>query len=110
MSDPVKAIALRLRHCCGEHAELTVERRESTEWQALLFDGARHRLTMRLCGRAPAAAVQALRSEIAHDDFPIPGHVVVDLRISALEPCSDGQRIEIEAVTIADDRDGSDRP
>lgn len=109
MSDPVKAIAWRLRRCCGENAELTLDRSESATWQALLFDGARHRLSMRLHGKARDDTLAALRTEIAEQDFAIPGHVVIDLRLIAVDDGEDGedQRIEVEALTVAD---GLSRP
>ena len=46
MTDPVKALALKLRRCCGPLGALRIEHGESRPWQSLLFDGAHHHLRL----------------------------------------------------------------
>lgn len=106
MSDPVEAIARRLRQCCEAHALLRLERSHSRAWQSLLFDGSRHDIRVALSGSAIDLALAELRTTLAEPDFAIPGHIVADLRLMTVDHAGDDASVSLEALTI-EDRCGS---
>lgn len=99
MSDPAKAIAIRLSRCCDGLAELRLRQTQSSEWQSLLFDGARHRITIELGGERPMAAAEAIRAAVA-TPFDIPGHLIADIRVAAAEPDHEAPTLVVEALTV----------
>lgn len=103
MSDPVKAIARRLHHCCRPFAELVLDHGESEDWRSLLFDGGRHCLDLRLRGDGLEQALDALPAWIAAADFTIAGHLIADIRLVSVERRDDEALVRLEALTIADD-------
>lgn len=102
MSDPVKAIAGRLQRCCTPLAALTLERSESRPWQSLLYDGARHHIRIALSGPDADRAIDRLRGTLDESDFPIPGHIIADLRLSAVDRDGETRIVSFEALTIRD--------
>lgn len=102
MSDPAKAIARRLHHCCQPFAELLLDRSESEDWHSLLFDGGRHRLDLRMRGVAVERALDALPAWIAAPDFTIAGHLIADLKLISVERRGDEAALRLEALTVAD--------
>lgn len=102
MSDPVKAIVRRLHHNCRPFAELTLDHGESEEWNSLLFDGGRHRLKLCLRGSGREEVVDALPVWIADEGFTIPGHLIADIRLVAVNHGDDHTELRLEALTIAD--------
>nr|WP_047167994.1 hypothetical protein [Sphingomonas sp. Y57] len=102
MSDPVKAIARHLRHCCAPFAELVVDRADSEDWHSLLFDGGRHHLDVRLRGDDVAMALDALPAWIAAADFTIAGHLIADITLVSVERRDKEALLRLEALTLAD--------
>lgn len=100
MTDAVKAITGRIRRRCGDLADLLLEGSDSASWQSLLFDGGRHRIAIRLGGDRVDAAIEALRDEIAAPDFEIPGHVVAEINITAIDRDAGDAVIRLDALTI----------
>lgn len=100
MSDPVKAITRHIRERCGGLADLSVERGDSDHWQSLLFDGGLHHIALRLDGDHIEEAISVLRREIDTPDFAIPGHLLADLSITAIDRNPSYAVIKIEALTI----------
>ncbi|ATE64819.1 hypothetical protein [Rhizorhabdus dicambivorans] len=100
MSDPVKAITGVLRQCCDPPATLRIERGESRAWQSLLFDGARHHIRLGLSGGRLDGALDRLRQALAVPDFVIPGHIVADIRLSAVDHEGEHAVLTLEALTI----------
>jgi len=102
MSDPVRAITHRLRRCCADLAELTLDHAESSEWRTLLFDGGRHRITLLLRGDGSDKALAAMREEMVDPAFALPGHLLADIKLAAVQSDGDSLRIDIEALTLED--------
>lgn len=100
MSDPVKAIAGRLQRCCTPLAALTLEHSETRPWQSLLYDGARHHIRIALSGPEADQAIEQIRGALGEADFPIPGHLVADLRLSAVDREGDARMVSVDALTI----------
>jgi len=100
MSDPVKAIAGRLRPRCDRFATLHVDRAESHAWRSLLFDGARHDIRLRLAGPAVMTAMDALRAALDDPDFTIAGHIVAEMRVGAVERDGEDAILTLDALTI----------
>ena len=100
MSDPIKAIARRIRHRCHDLADLSLERGDSDPWQSLLFDGGRHHIALRLEGEHIEEAICALRDEVSAPDFTVPGHLVAEISVAAIDRSPGQALIRLEALTI----------
>lgn len=100
MSDPVKAIANRIRHRCASLAETHLNHAESEGWQSLLFDGGRHRIDLRVSGARLDEALDALRAEVEVADFTIPGHLVADIQLANIRRNAGEALVRLEALTI----------
>lgn len=101
MSDPVRIIAGRLRRRCATLAIATLDGRRSEPWQSLLFDGGRHRFTLRLDGTCLDSAIDAIRDEIA-TGLAVPGHILADLRVIGVDRAEHQAMVSFEALTIED--------
>lgn len=100
MADPVKAIANRLRRRCGGLAKLSLEAGESEAWRSLLFDGGRHHFALSFDGERIDEAISAICEEIDSSDFSIPGHLVAELKVAAIERHASHALIRLDAMTI----------
>jgi hypothetical protein len=100
MTDPVSAIARRIRGRCGSFAVAAVHDCRSYPWRSLLFDGARHRMKLRLSGERTEEALEALEEEIGDDDFAIAGHLVADLRVAEVVRTGGDVLVTLDALTI----------
>lgn len=100
MSDPVKAITRHIRQRCGGLADLSLERADSDPWQSLLFDGGRHHIALRLEGDYIEEAICALRDEVSAPDFAIPGHLVAEISVAAIERSPGQALVKLDALTI----------
>jgi hypothetical protein len=100
MSDPAKAIALRLRRCCRGLADATLRRADSARWDSLLFDGGRHRIILQLDGPRTDAAIEAIRSAVSAEPFEIPGHLIAEIRLAGIERRTDPPMLTVEALTV----------
>lgn len=73
----------------------------SRAWASGLFDGARHRIAIRLEGEDAVGRAGALAALLPEADLPIPRGFVADLQVSdRLE--GETVIVEIEALTIDD--------
>ena len=73
----------------------------SRAWASGLFDGARHRIAIRLEGKDAAARAEALSALLPEADLPIPRGFVADLQVTGrLE--GETVVVAIEALTIGD--------
>lgn len=91
-----------LRRCCEPHAPLRIERMHSRPWQSLLFDGSRHDIRVALSGTGIDQAIAALHVSIAGSGFAVPGHIVADLRLLAIDRDGNDASLSLEALTIED--------
>lgn len=109
MTDPVKALALKLRRCCGPLATPRIAHDESRAWQSLLFDGARHHLRLVMAANGADRTADALRRALACPHFTIAGHIIADSRLS--DPRREGQEaiICLDLLTIKAPDEGSGR-
>jgi hypothetical protein len=73
----------------------------SSTWASGLFDGARHRIAIRLEGEDAAGRAERLAAVLPEADLPIPRGFVADLQVTGL---LDGEAVivAIEALTIDD--------
>ncbi|WP_454885278.1 hypothetical protein [Sphingomonas oryzagri] len=73
----------------------------SRAWASGLFDGARHRIAIRLEGEDAAARAEALAALLPEADLPIPRGFVADLQVTGR---LEGEMVivAIEALTIED--------
>jgi len=100
MSDPVKGIANRIKRRCEALAPIMLRHERSDPWQSVLFDGGRHRIELSLRGTRVAEALEALQAEIAMGDFAIPGHLVAEIHVAAVNCDKDEALVTLDALTI----------
>ena len=75
----------------------------SVDWQSLTFTGERHEISLRIPGPDAAHAAALLRDGLAEAEWPLTGHVVVDILIVAEREASDGAMlVDLEALTLSD--------
>lgn len=80
----------------------------SRTWSSGLFDGARHRIAIRLDGADRAARAERLEALLPEIDLPIPRGFVADVQVSGR---LDGETVivTIEALTIDDPEESVSR-
>lgn len=106
MSIPADRACAALRRALvphlGPHRLLSAR---SCDWSSATFEGARHRLVIRLEGGDARARTDALRAMPADADLPMSGGLVAEISVVAWLEESDpatGPVIGIEALMIAD--------
>lgn len=70
----------------------------SEDWTSITFSGERHRLRLTLAGTDAGRATDTLVASLAEPDLAIPGHLLVDLQVTAR--IDDGPRVELELAAI----------
>lgn len=100
MTDPVKAITRRISQRCGTFATTELHDHRSAPWRSLLFDGANHRIELRLFGGHVKKALDALEAEIGDPDFAISGHIVAEIKIVEVDHIGTAALVTIDALTI----------
>lgn len=100
MSDPVKAIAGRIRRRCAALATTTISQQSSVPWQSLLFEGGRHHIALSISGERVNEAINAIRDEIAAADFAISGHVIAEIRMTDIDRSGEDTLVTLDALTI----------
>jgi len=100
MSDPVKVIAKRLQRQCEVLATASLGDSSSTNWRSLLYDGARHRIALRIDGNRVDDALAAIRRTVETSDFAICGHLIVDILIADIAREADHALVTVSALTI----------
>ncbi|USI73376.1 hypothetical protein [Sphingomonas morindae] len=73
----------------------------SRDWASATFEGARHRLTVRLDGADAALRAAAALATLDEDDLPMPGGFVADLTVIRAQ-AAEAPVLAIEALTIRD--------
>ena len=88
-----------LRRILGE--DLEVESLDSRRWTSITFAGERHRLGLRIAAPSRSAG-DTIDDRLANAELDIPGHVLVDLAVTAVERDGlDGTlRLDLQAVTL----------
>jgi hypothetical protein len=76
----------------------------SRDWASGLFDGARHRIAIRLEGDDAAARAGRLAARLPESELPIPRGFVADVQVTGR---LDGEAVivALEALTILDEAD-----
>ncbi|WCT72090.1 hypothetical protein PQ455_10570 [Sphingomonas naphthae] len=93
MADAGTALLRALTDCAGIRPEIMEA--EMTRWSSVTFEGARHRLVIRL----PGPAAGRLAKAVAGDAVTPVGHVLADIAlVRRVEDA--GERMEIEALTV----------
>lgn len=100
MTDPVKMIVARIRKRYAPSAGLRLDRADSRQWQSLLFDGARHSIRIALPGEHVDLALAVVHELVDDRAFEIPGHVVADIRLAAIDRRDGEALLDIEALTV----------
>ena len=84
---PRRTIADRLREAllalAGGHGE--VVRHAECAWASVTFAGARHRITLAFTGEDALAGGETLIAELSEHEFAIPGQLVADATVCAVE-------------------------
>jgi sorbitol-specific phosphotransferase system component IIBC len=85
----------------GFGGRVTVEARARRRWASVTFAGERHEVMMRLEGPDARAAIDGFLDGLADREFDVPGHIVADIAVTAVE--DDGEtliRLRLEALTV----------
>ena len=93
MADAGTALLRALADCAGTTPEIMEAR--MTRWSSVTFEGARHRLVIRLPGPAAGRLAQA----VANDALAPVGHLLADIALVRRAEGT-GERMEIEALTV----------
>ena len=96
------ATSALLRALRGSFATFTpvFEEIRSRSWASATFIGARHDLTFRVTGEGADEAAQRLAATINVTEFHLRGHIVADIALISSEPCEEGVRLRLEALTV----------
>jgi len=81
---------------------LIVEEIRSRNWASATFVGARHELGFRITGDGADAAADRFAANLDAREFTLRGHILADIFLVSNEPCDDGARLRIEALTVED--------
>lgn len=82
---------------------LQVEAIRSRPWASVTFAGARYELTFCLVGAAAAEATSAWAATLDSAEFKLRGHILADIVLVSSEPAPGGQRLRVDALTVADE-------
>jgi hypothetical protein len=94
-----RALGVHLAHLGGA---VTIDALTSRPWASVTFSGARHRIALTLHGPGAAAAADAFLAGLGEREFPLPGHVLVD--IAAVGDMREGGEdcvcLKLEGLTV----------
>jgi hypothetical protein len=105
-SDRAQAALLRALKPWGP---FTVLGARTVPWMSGTFDGARHRIALRLDGENAAVRAAELQAALPEAELPIRGGFVADIVVAARIE-SDAPVVAIEALTIDEPVDGPEAP
>ena len=72
-------------------------------WCSATFIGAQHRMTLRFAGPDALARATEFAAALPEADLPLPGHIVADATVDALNEADDGAvLVELAILTIED--------
>lgn len=70
-------------------------------WHSATFVGSRHDVTLWIGGDEAAATADRLAVVLPETEFRLPGHIVADLKVQAIDCAHDeGARLRLEILTI----------
>jgi hypothetical protein len=76
-------------------------RHSEQPWASVTFSGSRHRVRLAFCGAEAVAAGEALIEALPEHEFAIPGQLVADAAVIAIEHTAlPRPRLEIEAELL----------
>lgn len=74
---------------------------QETAWASITFAGTRHQLAFEFCGAAAVAAGEELIERLPDHEFAIPGQLVADATITAVDHRFGAiERLEVTAVLL----------
>ncbi|WP_336958671.1 hypothetical protein [Sphingobium aquiterrae] len=88
-------------------ADASIAQARSEPWASITFQGARHLLSLRLCGTDAHRRAADMAEALPEAEFRIPGHIVADIAVDerSLGYEEDGTpwaMLELSALTIED--------
>ncbi len=86
------------RSAANAGAALAVESHRATAWHSATFSGDRHEL---IVSGSPAATLATWSADLPALDLRLPGHLLADLRVAALDRRGDRVTLRIEGLTVA---------
>jgi hypothetical protein len=81
-------------------ARFVLEELRSRRWASVTFSGARHELGFRLEGADAEEAAARFLGELDARDFELPGHLLADISLIAVDRRPGVARIRLEALTV----------
>ena len=75
----------------------------SRAWASVTFTGERHRLTLTLTEPEAGAAADSFLTGLGERDFPMRGHILIDIACVGDERSEDKVRLTLEALTVEED-------
>jgi hypothetical protein len=83
---------------CGHGTMLS---HEETAWASITFSGTRHKVVLEFCGAEAVAAGEELIERLPDHEFTIPGQLVADATITAVDHRFGAmERLEVAAVLL----------
>ena len=76
---------------------------ESRPWASVTFTGERHRLTLKLAGPEAEAAADSFLTGLGERDFPLRGHILIEIACVGDSRGEDEVRLTLEALTVEAD-------
>ena len=76
---------------------------DSRPWASATFTGERHRLTLTLTGPEAEVAADCFLNGLSERDFPMRGHILIDIACVGDTRGADEVRLILEALTVEDD-------
>lgn len=90
-----------LRALADGHGQIVIHREQP--WASITFAGARHNLSLAYSGVAAVMAAEHLIAQFADHEFAIPGHLVADAQVLAVDHAllpEPVMRVEVELLLL----------
>ena len=84
-------------------AEVIAESAQSRPWASVTFSGARHVVALRLAGPEARRAADIVLSDLCKREFPLAGHILIDIALEREKRDGEGVQLVLEALTIEAD-------
>jgi len=82
---------------------MTVDETVSRPWASVTFTGERHRLTLTLTGPEAEATADSFLKGLGEREFPMRGHILIDIACVGDERREGNVRLTLEALTVEED-------
>lgn len=99
-TDPHAKLVRLLLKMAGEGSE--IEASSSRRWSSATFNGARHRLCIKLSGPDARHKAAELALRLADAEFRLSGHVVADACVEKEKFEEDIARLDVAVLTVED--------